>query len=90
MVRAPVLHAGGGWFDSNSPYHLRGYGETGITLDLHSRIRSSSLLNSTNMDTAKVFTEIFAVAVAQMVEHQFVALNVAGSNPVGHPNKMDP
>ena len=90
MVRAPVLHAGGGWFDSNSPYHLRGYGETGITLDLHSRIRSSSLLNSTNMDTAKVFTEIFAVAVAQLVELQFVVLNVAGSSPVGHPNKMDP
>lgn len=45
---------------------------------------------STNTDTAKAFTEIFAVAVAQLVELQFVALNVAGSSPVGHPNKMDP
>ena len=27
------------------------------------------------------------VAVAQLVEHQFVVLRVAGSSPVGHPNE---
>ena len=29
----------------------------------------------------------FMVVVAQLVEHQFVVLRVAGSSPVGHPNQ---
>ena len=30
----------------------------------------------------------FMVVVAQLVEHQFVVLRVAGSSPVGHPNQQ--
>ena len=29
----------------------------------------------------------YMVAVAQLVEHQFVVLRVAGSKPVGHPTE---